>query len=276
MTSIAPRDCWSLRRGRVHIYVKDGGNPCCDHVPADVAHSMCIPMLGLGETCGILSLYTAETVEKSEENWAVAGMIAERLAPALANLKLQESLRAESVRDRLTGLFNRRYLDESLEREMSRARRHKLPVSVMMLDIDHFKQYNDAYGHDGGDIVLRSFGNLLVHNIRGEDFACRYGGEEFTLVLPGAAHDFALRRAEEIRAAVQRLRAGSGRAATAKITTSIGVATVPEHGDTTEKILLAADAALYLAKNSGRNRVVGAKVLDPAELYSNLESPLYQ
>jgi diguanylate cyclase (GGDEF)-like protein len=254
---IKPEDCWGLRRGRVHIYRSNSSIPRCDHISDGATHSMCIPILGHCESRGIISLWTADTAVQQAGDWEVGQKIAERLAPALGNLKLQETLRNDSIRDRLTGLFNRRYLDESLAREISRARRHNLPVSVMMLDIDHFKQFNDEHGHEGGDVILRHFGGYLARSVRGEDIACRYGGEEFTLVLPGASHDIALRRAELVR-----LMGGASRdLAIAKITTSIGVATFPEHGESMEDILTAADAALYLAKNSGRNRVLGASTL---------------
>ena len=261
--SISPQDCWSLRRGRVHVYTQGGGDPRCAHVQGDATRSMCIPILGQGDTLGIMSLYVQPFAEPFVHNWDIALKIAERLAPALANLKLQQTLRSQSVRDQLTGLFNRRYLDESLAREISRARRHDLPVSVLMLDIDHFKQFNDEHGHDGGDLVLKSFGELLAHSVRSEDIACRYGGEEFTLVLPGATHELALQRAEEVRSAVQRMVASTRKTGARQITTSIGVATFPAHGGSAGDIMAAADGSLYLAKNSGRNRVVGASALKP-------------
>jgi diguanylate cyclase (GGDEF)-like protein len=257
-TRITPHDCWGLRRGRVHHYSKGGSDPRCDHVVEDATRSMCIPILGQGETLGIMSLYVRQTKEPVAVDWDIALKVAERLAPALANLKLQETLRNQSVRDQLTQLFNRRYLDESLAREISRARRQDLPVSVIMLDVDHFKQFNDTHGHDGGDLVLKSLGELLARSVRAEDIACRYGGEEFTLVLPGASHELALRRAEEVRAAVQRMVIAPKKADSVHITASLGVATYPIHGAAIDEVLAAADAALYLAKNSGRNRVVGA------------------
>jgi len=261
-TRITPHDCWGLRRGRVHLYTKGGSDPRCDHVVENATRSMCIPILGQGETLGIMSLYVQQAKEPIVADWDIALKVAERLAPALANLKLQETLRNQSVRDQLTQLFNRRYLDESLAREISRARRHDLPVSVIMLDVDHFKQFNDEHGHDGGDLVLKSLGELLARSVRVEDIACRYGGEEFTLVLPGASHELALRRAEEVRVAVQRMAIAPKKADTLHITISLGVATYPIHGAAIDEVLAAADAALYLAKNSGRNRVVGAVTAD--------------
>ncbi len=261
IVAILPEECWSLRRGKLHVYTEGGSNPRCAHIPVGATQSICIPILGQGETRGIMSLYTERSAASVADDWKIARNIAERMAPTLANLKLQDSLRNQSLRDQLTGLFNRRYLDKSLAREITRARRYDVPVSVMMLDIDQFKQFNDEHGHDCGDHVLASFGQLLVRSVRSEDIACRYGGEEFTLVLPGAAHELALQRAEEVRLATQRLRVMSKGLATKQITASIGVATFPAHGNSMEDLLAAADAALYLAKNCGRNRVVGAATL---------------
>lgn len=263
-----PQECWGLRMGKPYTYVRGGYAPRCEHLRPEVVHSLCIPVLGQEETRGVMSLYTERPVASVADDWEIAQNIAERLAPALANLKLQESLRIQSLRDALTGLFNRRYLDESLPREFARACRHNLPISALMLDIDHFKQFNDENGHDGGDLVLASFGQLLARSVRSEDVACRFGGEEFTLVLAGANYEFALQRAEEIRRATQRIRVISHGQVLGPITASIGVASFPAHGASLEEVLSAADAALYLAKNSGRDRVVGAAKLELPDAYA--------
>jgi diguanylate cyclase (GGDEF)-like protein len=185
--------------------------------------------------------------------------VAEHIALALANLKLQETLRDQAIRDPLTGLFNRRYMEESLEREVSRAGRSGIPVGVIMLDIDHFKHFNDTFGHEAGDTLLGALGNFLRAHIRGGDIACRYGGEEFTLILPDASFDATRDRAEQLREAVTKLNVLHRGETLGPITLSLGVATFPEHGSIGQAVLLAADGALYRAKHEGRNRVVVAQ-----------------
>jgi diguanylate cyclase (GGDEF)-like protein len=176
----------------------------------------------------------------------------------LSNLKMRESLRSLSIRDPLTGLFNRRHMEEFLVRELRRAERMGTPVGIIMLDIDHFKRFNDTFGHDAGDALLRDFGHYLLHGARGGDIACRYGGEEFTLILPGASLEDTHRRAEQFCDGVRtRHFAGSG-PKTTPITVSLGVAVFPDHGGTGDLVLKAADAALYLAKYQGRDRVIAA------------------
>jgi diguanylate cyclase (GGDEF)-like protein/PAS domain S-box-containing protein len=171
-----------------------------------------------------------------------------------ANMLLQE----QAIRDPLTGLYNRRYLDETLPRELQRATRQGQPVGVIMLDIDHFKRVNDTYGHNVGDTLLRAVGAFLQHNTRGEDIACRYGGEEFTLVLPGASPEDACQRAEDLRVGIQALAVAHQGQTLDMVTASLGVAIFRMHGTTADALVSAADEALYQAKHSGRNRVVMA------------------
>jgi diguanylate cyclase (GGDEF)-like protein/PAS domain S-box-containing protein len=169
-----------------------------------------------------------------------------------ANAQLTQQV----IHDPLTGLYNRRYLDETLPRELQRATRHGSSVGIIMLDIDHFKRFNDTYGHDGGDVLLRAVGTFLQTNIRGEDIACRYGGEEFTLVLPGASLADTQQRAEAIRAGVQTLVVEHAGQALSSITVSLGVAVFSDYRTTADMLIRAADQALYQAKRSGRNQVV--------------------
>ena len=174
--------------------------------------------------------------------------------------KAREMLREQSIRDPLTNLFNRRFLDESLDRELARARRDGVPLAVLMVDIDHFKQLNDTYGHPAGDEVIRRLGNLLRTGARGGDLPCRYGGEEFLLVLPNMTAETAVERAEQWRQAFSRERVRVGEH-DVRSTASIGVAVFPWHGECRETLIRAADEALYAAKRGGRNRVVVA--VDP-------------
>jgi diguanylate cyclase (GGDEF)-like protein len=185
----------------------------------------------------------------------LADTVARQIALALANLSLREQLQQQAIRDPLTGLHNRRYLDETLPRELQRAGRQGQPVGVIMLDIDHFKRFNDTYGHDAGDTLLRVAGDFLQQHTRGDDIACRYGGEEFTLVLPGASLADTQQRAEELRAGIQSLNVAHQGQPLDKVTASLGIAIFPAHGSTAEVLVSAADQALYQAKRNGRNRV---------------------
>ena len=176
-------------------------------------------------------------------------------------LRLAQSearMRELSIRDPLTDLFNRRYMEETLQREIARADRERIPLAVIMMDIDHFKRFNDELGHAAGDAVLQELGKLLFRGVRSADVACRYGGEELLLVLPGASLDVARQRAERVRSDVKNLQVERGGRPLGTITVSLGVAIFPDHGSTGEAVLESADAALYRAKNDGRDRVVVA------------------
>ena len=177
---------------------------------------------------------------------------------SVANIRLREALRTQSIRDPLTGLYNRRYLTEMLDREIRRAVRSEQPVGVLMIDLDHFKKFNDTYGHDAGDTVLRETATVLTKSIRIEDMVCRYGGEEFVIILPTADLNAAHGRAERIRAKIRELTVLHQGQSLGMITISVGVAALPQHGTDPKQLLEAADAALYRAKKEGRDRVVDA------------------
>jgi diguanylate cyclase (GGDEF)-like protein len=212
-------------------------------------------MMAQGELLGLLHMAISEKGRSVETRQRFVMTVAEHIALALANLKLRETLRSQSIRDPLTGLFNRRYMEESLEREMRRASRGRHPVGIIMLDLDHFKKFNDSYGHDAGDALMRIVGNTLQRSIRAEDIACRYGGEEFTLILPEASLVDAAQRAESIRESIRNLNIQHRRQQLGGVTISAGVAIFPDHGPTGDAVLRAADAALYQAKSRGRDRV---------------------
>jgi diguanylate cyclase (GGDEF)-like protein len=212
-----------------------------------------------GEAMGLLHVLPASPDDGVlERKQRLAQTVAGQLGLALATLKLQESLREMAVRDPLTGLFNRRYLEETLEREFLRAARQAAPIALIMLDIDHFKRCNDTYGHDAGDALLRELGAFLQRYCRGSDVACRYGGEEFILTLSDCSLEIACQRAEEMRQAVKTLQVHHGHRTLEGITLSFGVAAFPEYGDSPDAVLKAADAAMYRAKQQGRDRVVAA------------------
>ena len=184
--------------------------------------------------------------------------ITERKQAQDALLKSQALLREQSVRDHLTGLFNRRYMEETLERELLRATRKQLSLGVIMLDVDDFKHFNDTWGHAAGDEILRELGSLLLRQVRGEDIACRYGGDEFILILPDASREVTSERAELICEYAGMFHLQFEGQSLAAVTLSLGVAVFPEHGSTSAAILKAVDGALYRAKREGRGRVVVA------------------
>lgn len=269
-----PADCWALRRGRLHAVGATATTMVCDHVARrgePVQPYVCAPMMAQGETLGLLFLQAhpvaGGTAALSEAKQQLAAAVAEQIALALSNLILRETLRQQSVRDPLTKLYNRRFLEESLDRELARLERKNLPLSLIMIDIDHFKTFNDTFGHDAGDAVLRDLGGILQRNIRTSDIACRFGGEEFTVVLPEANVEIGRQRGETLREAMRGLQLVYGGKPLGPVTLSMGVACFPEHGRQREQLLQAADAALYEAKNAGRNRVVVStiKTLKAAE-----------
>jgi diguanylate cyclase (GGDEF)-like protein/PAS domain S-box-containing protein len=255
----APDDCWALRRGKAQMNGEGAGAPPCAHVPGGTGAYLCVPLMSHGEALGLLHVLPASPDDGVlERKQQLAQTVAGQLGLALATLKLQESLREMAVRDPLTGLFNRRYLEETLEREFLRAARQGVPIALIMLDIDHFKRCNDTYGHDAGDALLRELGAFLQRYCRGSDVACRYGGEEFILTLSDCSLEIACQRAEEMRQAVKILQVHHGHRTLEAITLSFGVAAFPEYGDNPDAVLKAADAAMYRAKQQGRDRVVAA------------------
>jgi diguanylate cyclase (GGDEF)-like protein/PAS domain S-box-containing protein len=256
----APDECWALRRGRAHVVSALQADLRCRHLGRSAWSSyLCMPMMAQGEAMGVLHLAAAdERARLTESRQQLAQTVAEQLSLALANLRLRETLRNQSIRDPLTGLFNRRYLEETLERELHRAARGPYPLGIIMLDLDHFKHFNDTFGHEAGDLVLRELGQLLKSHIRGSDIACRYGGEEFILILPEAPLETIRKRAETLRTAVKQLAVKQRGQPLGALSMSLGVALFPEHGANSEMILRAADQALYRAKHEGRDRVVVA------------------
>ncbi len=257
-----PDQCWALRRGRQHRVSDTHTGLVCKHIHQDSspAESLCVPMMAQGESLGLLYLSSQTLGKLTETKQHLASAVTENIALSLANLKLRETLQKQSIRDPLTGLFNRRYLEESLEREVHRCERKQQSLGIIMLDVDHFKQFNDTFGHEAGDFILQELGQLLLRNIRGSDIACRYGGEELTLILPEACLDVTRSRAELLRQGANHLNVQHRHQMLGRISLSLGVACFPEHGLTGKAVLRAADAALYQAKEEGRDRVTIATV----------------
>jgi diguanylate cyclase (GGDEF)-like protein/PAS domain S-box-containing protein len=264
--AFSPGDCWALRRGKTHVVNDVDSAVRCAHVHAGLTGGhVCVPLAAQGETLGLLYMQCREKGLAAENKAPDAAMaelahgatlVGERLSLALANLKLREVLRHQSVRDPLTGLFNRRYMEETLDRELSRASRRNEAVAVAMCDLDHFKQFNDTFGHEAGDLVLREVAATLQKNVRQGDIVCRFGGEELVLIFPEATAEIATERAEFLREQVKALALSYRGRTLGKITISIGIAMYPEDGVSFEGLIRASDQALYRAKADGRDRVV--------------------
>ena len=262
---IGKDDCWALRRGQMHVVEDPGSKLVCHHlVTPPRGPCLCAPILGNGEVLGMLHIQLGPEeahlprpvrLQRLESQRAWALTVTEHIALALVNLRLRESLSAQAVHDSLTGLYNRRYLEQALEREVLRAARNGRTVGVLMLDLDHFKVFNDTHGHEAGDMLLRVLGDYLVTHVRAEDIACRYGGEEFVVILPEASLAMSQSRAEQLWKGVQGLHVNFHGELLYGVTASIGVAAFPAHGKTTAELLRAADAAMYGAKRQGRDRV---------------------
>ncbi|MCE7950994.1 MAG: diguanylate cyclase [Xanthomonadales bacterium PRO7] len=258
----APEDCWALRRGQAYPLAGTTPSFSCKHVQwpnpdCPGAGYLCVPLAAHNEMIGVLTFDGERAPTADERRIALAA--AEQLSLALANLRLKETLRTQSIRDPLTGLFNRRYLEVSLERELQRSARRSQTLAVLMLDIDHFKRFNDSHGHEAGDALLAQFAEVLQRAARSEDIACRYGGEEFTVILLEADAATAQRRAETIRQATADMSVTYRQQQLPHVTVSIGLAVYPRDAQTPAELLRRADAALYLAKKAGRNRVATAE-----------------
>jgi diguanylate cyclase (GGDEF)-like protein len=268
-------DCWALRRNRLHDTGPDPSAPHCAHLDGlDAGQSTCVPLIAQGDPIGVLSLIgtvppsRGDVAEAREDRLRIVTAMGEQIALSLANLGLRETLRTQSIRDPLTGLFNRRFLEESLERECRRSVRAGRPLAILMLDIDFFKQFNDTFGHDAGDAVLREVGAVTRSVFRGEDVACRYGGEEFALVLSDTTAEGALQRANALRDRVREISMTFRRQTLGPLTISVGIATLPTHGVDGPTLIHAADLALYQAKREGRDRVVIAEQPEPSAVGS--------
>jgi diguanylate cyclase (GGDEF)-like protein/PAS domain S-box-containing protein len=252
-----PDECWALRRGRPHAASDIETAPVCAHVRSTQGRThLCVPMVAQSEAIGVLHVRQSDQAFPgntmlswlSEPKQRLVVAIADHTALALANLRLRETLRNQSIRDQLTGLHNRRYMHEVFGRELLRSRRAQSSIGVLLLDLDKFKAVNDTHGHNAGDELLKRLSGLLQTRLRAEDIVCRYGGEEFVLVLPQMALESTVERAEQIREAVKHISFSYRDRTIGPISVSIGVASYPDHGETIDGLLHAADAALYRAK----------------------------
>ncbi len=262
--NFSPEDCWAIRSGRAYRVADPARELLCRHISETDSMAtgyLCVPLMAQGASQGLLHIRLLSCATQGREaaeleaKQRLALTIAENLALALANVKLRETLQNQAIRDPITGLYNRRYLEETMARELHRARRQKTPLGVVMMELDHFKAFNDNFGHAAGNALLSALGDLIKTKVREEDIACRYGVEEFLLVLPGTTLSSTRNRADQVRRAVKTLQVRWQNQLLKSTTISLGVAVFPVHGETDEKVIAAADAALSRAKQAGRDRV---------------------
>lgn len=272
---IFPDECWALRKGQVHSIETPDKDIVCPHLLLEEklpGPSLCNPLASFGESIGLLVMTCCrarsegeeglQEEDRSQREW-LALNFSQRLATAIFTIRLRESLREQSIRDPLTGLYNRRFLEESLTREIFRAQRSGSMIACMMLDLDHFKQFNDLYGHDAGDAVLQEIARTLQKSVRREDIVCRYGGEEFAIIMPVASREIAIKRAEIILDRVRHLEIYYKGNLFKKLSLSIGLAFFPANGRSAEEVLQAADMALFEAKRTGRDKLIIATESQP-------------
>lgn len=270
----APGECWALRKGHQHFSVEHGIETYCRHwvdTPEE-QQSLCVPLLAQGETIGILHFVMSLDTD-TEHYQGMWSAISEQIGLTLANIQLRDSLREQAIRDPLTGLFNRRYMLEALDQAHSRAERTGSEIAVMMIDLDHFKLFNDNFGHDAGDHVLKAVSQALKDSLRQEDIACRYGGEEFCIVCPSTGAQQAEQIAARICKAVRQLELSINQLSLGTVTTSVGIAVYPQHAASMDDAIRLADEALYMAKQNGRDRAEVA-VLSGTECREKLTEPV--
>ncbi|MGL5035890.1 MAG: sensor domain-containing diguanylate cyclase, partial [Microcystaceae cyanobacterium] len=251
-------ECWGLRRGSPHYLSSDNPRVHCCHLLAtsDLIESVCIPLITEGREQGLLFIGTETTEGLTLAKQQLARTLAESIALILGNLELREILEFQSIHDPLTGLYNRNYWEQALEREIKLAERRESSISVIMVDVDHFKRFNDTFSHQVGDLVLKQMSQILSGYCRSTDIVCRYGGEEFLLIMPDASLEDAYKRAEELRLAVRNLQLYSGEKDLGQLTASFGVAAYPESVNSGYDLTIMADQALLQAKQAGRDRVI--------------------
>ncbi len=263
---ISPTQCWALRRGQIHRYFDSENSISCKHVQntENISPYLCLPLQAQNESIGLLYVefnevgsHNSDDIQRYFSDYELMiNTIAETIALSLANIKLRDTLKIRSIRDSLTGLFNRTYLEESFGRELLRAQRQNNKLAVVMMDLDHFKTINDTFGHEAGDLVLKEVGKLLLEETRNSDIACRYGGEEILLLFFDISNgEDAVKRVDTIREKISRIKVVHHGEIVAPIRASFGIALLPNHGLEPTALVEAADTALYQSKKNGRNLV---------------------
>lgn len=254
-SAITPSQCWALKRGKPHLNLAGPDALRCQHHEDEII-VLEMPMMARGEVYGLLQVQASgsDADQRLEAAASIAGAVADAMSLALSNIALRDKLRTQALRDPLTGLYNRRYMEDALDRYANLAERNESTLSVVMFDLDHFKRLNDEHGHALGDTVLTEVAAAILGAIRPCDVACRYGGEEFVVLFPDCTMVEGVAKAEVLRARIERLSENHG----TRISASFGVATIPETSSKVADVLADADAALYRAKGEGRNRVMSA------------------
>lgn len=270
--SFAPEECWSLRKGRAHQSNDDFHSLTCGHMhEMENNQTLCIPLTAHGNTIGIMHLYFGVGDIKIDPiTEQLAFSVSEHLGLALANLSLQEKLRSQALSDPLTGLFNRRFFDQKLEEHSMNSATSEQPLSLLMLDLDHFKRFNDNFGHDAGDFVLKEISALLKQSVSEDEIACRLGGEELAILLPHYSMGQATEFGQILCDAVRSMHLEHKGLSLGQLGVSIGVATYPKPASDTESLVKMADNALYMAKDMGRSRVVNY------DEYSRYKAPVLE
>lgn len=248
--TLLPGNCWALKRGKHHVNDPATGTLCCMH-HIGAAATVEVPMMARGQVYGLLmiAIEAEDALERLKSVQRLVRALADSMSLALSNIALREKLRTQSLRDPLTGLYNRRYMEDALDRYVSLAERTGSSTSVLMIDLDNFKHLNDQYGHAKGDAVLRDVAAQLVGGLRPSDVIARYGGEELMVILPGCTLEGAEIKAEGLRARIEGLSEAHG----APVSASFGIASVPETSTSATDVVPMADAALYVAKQGGKN-----------------------
>jgi diguanylate cyclase (GGDEF)-like protein len=259
-----PENCWSLRQGKIYFYFnKEEKIPCKHQLKHHIDEYICVPLLAQSEILGVLYLeinqardYSKNEVYRLEaENLKLIETISGHISLAISNINLRDKLNKRAIIDPLTSLYNRSYLDDTLERDIDRAIRKGTTIAVVMMDLDNFKHINDAYSHPAGDRVLREISDLLLKNIRNSDLVCRYGGEEILIGMYDIPREEAYNQIERIRKKIENLTVTYGADLIGPLSASFGMAMCPQDATTLEAIIAAADSALYESKKTGKNKI---------------------
>lgn len=263
--TIMVNQCHAILKQTIHL---KRAHELCSHHHHSVGHYMCAPFKTMDKIYGMLTIAQSSQEDFSSYQHSMIVRITNDITAAITRLELRDTLKSQAMHDFLTGLYNKRYLSDFLKKEISRVKRKKKQLAIMMIDVDYFKNFNDHYGHEVGDSILQAIGFFISKNTRIYDTACRYGGEEFVIIMSDTSLETALKRAEHIRQGVKELAVKINDQLIGNITLSIGVAVYPSHGTTGESVLDAADHALYQAKNEGRDRVCAASPFENNSLFT--------